>query len=103
MVCTVDRIISCFIAVTIFTDGIESELIHCRLQVNMSCQDAILYLNVFFCVCVIEILLLIRVYMSIYPSSVLSSEYHFVMFFLKAVCLLFSLLTCEVVQNSFPF
>ena len=51
MVCTVDRIISCFIAVTIFTDGIESELIHCRLQVNMSCQDAILYLNVL-CVCV---------------------------------------------------
>jgi hypothetical protein len=95
----------------IFTDGIEFELIHCRLQVNMSCQDAILYLNVL-CVCVcyvlsfsciIEILLLIRVYMSIYPTSVLSSEDHFVMFFLKAVCLLFLLLTCEMVQNSLPF
>jgi hypothetical protein len=41
--------------------------------------------------------------MSIYPSSALSSEDHFVMFFLKAVCLLISLLTCEMVQNSFPF
>ena len=45
---------------------------------------------------------MIRVSTSIYPSSFLTFEDHLLKLFLKATCLLFSLLTCETVLNSVP-
>jgi hypothetical protein len=59
VVCTVDRIMSCFIAVMIFTYGIESELIHCRLQVNMSLPRCHLIFKCRVCVDVMFCILLV--------------------------------------------